>query len=461
MPESVNQKPNVRISSDELEAFLQVPTPEDDKNYTIEDLKEILEQNGVHFGILETALQDMAESQLYNQPILVAKGIKPVDGVDGYYEYMFQPATDKKPQIKPNGSVDYWSVNNIQPVEAGQVIAIYHPPIQGKDGTGVKGNVIFAKRGKDQPLLKGKGFERSADDLTYTASIDGKIEMQGDRIVILAIHEISGDADITGGNIDFCGDVVVHGNVENGITIKASGSITIDGTVEACTLIAGKDIILRVGMLGGNRSMVKTKGSIYAKFFENTIIEADGIIQADVLMNCTVDCKSRIILKGNRASIIGGEIHAIQGVETFCIGNDAETKTYIYAGVEEGMQARATQLEKKISSTKAEITKIELGLEQFRMLEEEKGVSYSNDPRRMALLRIRIRDVANLAEEEAEYKRLQELLRRGRGASVKVLSTIYPGVQINIDGERIKVQNEASNVEFYHLENVIRTRPAS
>ena len=30
MPESVNQKPNVRISSDELEAFLQVPTPEDD-----------------------------------------------------------------------------------------------------------------------------------------------------------------------------------------------------------------------------------------------------------------------------------------------------------------------------------------------------------------------------------------------------------------------------------------------
>ena len=268
-----------------------MPTPEDDKNYTIEDLKEILEQNGVHFGILETALQDMAESQLYNQPILVAKGIKPVDGVDGYYEYMFQPATDKKPQIKPNGSVDYWSVNNIQPVEAGQVIAIYHPPIQGKDGTGVKGNVIFAKRGKDQPLLKGKGFERSADDLTYTASIDGKIEMQGDRIVILAIHEISGDADITGGNIDFRGDVVVHGNVENGITIKASGSITIDGTVEACTLIAGKDIILRGGMLGGNRSMVKTKGSIYAKFFENTIIEADGIIQADVLMNCTVDCK--------------------------------------------------------------------------------------------------------------------------------------------------------------------------
>ncbi len=461
MPEATNLKPTVQIAQNELEAHMIVPTPEDDRVYTVAELRAFLDLAGVRLGIMEDALKDICENRLYNQEILVAQGIAPVDGVDGFYEYMFQASADKKPIIKPNGSVDYWSVNNIQSVGAGDVIAKYTHAVQGTDGKGVKGNTVFCKRGKEQPLLKGKGFIRNEDDTIYTSEIDGKIEMQGDRVVILAIHEMSGDADITSGNIDFRGDVVIHGNVESGIVIKASGSITIDGTVEACTLIAGKDIILRGGMLGGNKASVKTKGSVYAKFFENTQIEAEGIIQADVLMNCNVDCKQRIILKGHRASIIGGEIHAIQGVETFNIGNDAETKTYIYAGAEEGMHSRALQLEKKIAETRQELKKIERGLEQFDLLQKEKGGDYRNDPRRMALLRIRIRDIAMLAEDEAEYKKLEELLARGKGASVKVLSKIYPGVQINIDGERIKVQNEAENVEFYRIENVIRTRAAN
>lgn len=461
MSESANEKASVRISTDELEAYLQVPAPEGDTNYTIRELQEILDHNNVRYGVISSALTDIIGGKLYNQQILVAKGNAPIHGVDGYYEYMFNRRVDNKPQIREDGTVDYWSVNNIESVDAGKVIAVYHPPVQGKDGMGVRGNVVFAKRGKEQPMLKGKGFDRSEDNQIYTASIDGKIEMQNDRIIISAIHEISGDADISKGNIDFRGDVVIHGNVESGITIHATGSITIDGTVEACTLEAGKDIILRGGMLGGNKASVKTKGNIYAKFFENTHIEAEGTIQADVLMNCTVDCNSRIILNGRRASILGGEVHAVQGVEAFSIGNEAETKTYIYVGAEMGLHTRAAQLEKQISDIKSEIKKIEKGLDQFKALEKDKTTSYANDPRRMALLRIRIRDVASLAEAENEYHRIEELLIRAKGATVKILDKVHPGVQIVIDDERIKVPNEAANIEFYHLDNVIRTRPAS
>ena len=80
--------------------------------------------------------------------------------------------------------------------------------------------------------------------------------MQNDRIVILPIHEVQGNAELSSGNIDFRGDVVIHGGVESGVKIRATGSITIDGVVEACTLEAGKDIILRSGMLGGNKASV-------------------------------------------------------------------------------------------------------------------------------------------------------------------------------------------------------------
>lgn len=456
-------RPNafVQTNNSEMEAYLQVPTPANEGDYTIGYLQTLLEQNGIRYGIIESALKRIIDGQIYNQPILVASGNPAVDGVDGYYEYKFKNNKDNKPQLKEDGSVDYWSVNSIQSVVAGEVIALYHPPVQGSDGTNVRGVTVLAKRGKDQAMLKGKGFLRSEDGLTYTAEIDGKIEMQGDRIMILAIHEIGGDADISTGNIDFRGDVVIHGNVESGIVISATGSITIDGTVEACTLKAGKDIILRRGMLGGHKASVKTKGNIFAKFFENTMIEADGNIQADVLMNCEVDCKGKITLSGRRASIIGGEVHAIEGIEVFSLGNDAETKTYIYAGADPDMHTRMGMLEKKIADVKEELAKVEKGIEQFKTLEREKQISYANDPRRMALLRIRIRDNATLAESESEFRRLEELLGRSVGASVRVLDKVHPGVRINIGIERMKIQNEAANVEFYLLENKIRTRPAS
>ena len=461
MPEA--KKPNavVRTANGDMEAYLQLAVPEDNNKYTIAYLKTVLAQSGIKYGINEAMLERMINGQIYNQPVLVAKGVRPVDGVDGYYEYKFNAHADGKPQIKEDGSVDYWSVNSIQSIREGDVIAIYYPPAQGSDGMNVKGVKVLAKRGKDMSMLKGKGFSRSADGKIYTADIDGKIEMQGDRIMILAIHEIGGDADISTGNIDFRGDVVVHGNVENGITIKATGSITIDGTVETCTLQAGKDIILRRGMLGGNRASVKTKGSIFAKFFENTSIEAEGNIQADVLMNCEVDCKGKVTLTGRRASIIGGEIHATGGIEVFSLGNDAETRTYVYAGADPDMNTRIAMLERKISDLKDELAKVERGIEQFKLLEQEKHVSYASDPRRMALLRIRIKDNAEIASNETELRKLQELLGRSVGATIKVLDKVYPGVRINIGIEKINVQNQASNIEFYLLGNVIRTRPAS
>lgn len=457
------KRPNafVQTNNSEMEAYLQVPTPENEGDYTIGYLQTLLEQNGIRYGIIESALKRIIDGQIYNQPIMVASGNPAVDGVDGYYEYKYNHHKDSKPQMKEDGSVDYWSVNSIQSVTAGDVIAVYHPPVQGSDGMNVRGAAVLAKRGKDQAMLKGKGFLRSDDGLTYTAEIDGKIEMQGDRVMILAIHEIGGDADISTGNIDFRGDVVIHGNVESGIVINATGSITIDGTVEACTLKAGKDIILRRGMLGGHKASVTTKGNIFAKFFENTTIEAEGNIQADVLMNCEVDCRGKITLSGRRASIIGGEVHAIEGIEVFCLGNDAETKTYIYAGADPDMHTRMAMLEKKIAEVKDELAKVEKGIEQFKILEREKQVSYASDPRRMALLRIRIRDNAALAESEAEFRKLEDLLGRSVGASVRVLDKVHPGVRINIGIERLKVQNEAANVEFYLLENKIRTRPAS
>ena len=454
------EKPIVRMTADSMEAYVMLITPDDGGEYTIESLQKALDDRGVKYGIDEAALTELIDEKKYGVETLVAQGTEPVDGKDGYYDYNFNCNFDKKPLIRPDGTVDYWSVKSIESVVQDQVIAEYHPCVEGIDGKTVTGKPIPAKRGREQLPLKGKGFERR-DDNTYVVLMSGKIETQNDRVVILPVHELSGNADLSSGNIDFHGDVVIHGSVESGVIVKASGTITVDGIVEACTLEAGKDIILRSGMLGGNKASVKTKGSITAKFFEFTRIECAGDIRADVLMDCQVQCFGKIIMNGKRGSIIGGLTHGVCGIEVTTLGNDAEKKTVIMAGASPEGYAKLRQLEKTIQELSQGLAQIEEGLRKFEELEKARGVSYKDDPRRVTLLRIKIRDTATLAHSKEEAKQLRNLIESASGACVTVLRETYPGAVIQIEDTKLLVQNYVKAAEFYKLQDKIKTRECS
>ena len=454
------EKPIVQITADGMEAYIMLVTPDDGGEYTVESLQKALDERGVKYGIDELALKELADEKKYGLETLIARGTEAVDGKDGYYDYNFNCNFDKKPLIKPDGTVDYWSVKSIESVVQDQVIAEYHPCVEGTDGKTVTGKPIPAKRGREQLPLKGKGFERR-DDNTYVALMSGKIETQNDRVVILPVHELSGNADLSSGNIDFHGDVVIHGSVESGVIVKASGTITVDGIVEACTLEAGKDIILRSGMLGGNKASVKTKGSITAKFFEFTRIECAGDIRADVLMDCQVQCFGKIIMNGKRGSIIGGLTHGVCGIEVTTLGNDAEKKTVIMAGASPEEYAKLKQLEKTIQELSQGLVQIDEGLRKFEELEKARGVSYKDDPRRVTLLRVKIRDTATLANSKEEAKRIRNLIESASGACVTVLRETYPGVVIQIEDTKLLVQNNVKSAEFYKLQDKIKTRECS
>lgn len=454
------ERPIVQITADGMEAYIMLVTPDDGGEYTVESLQKALDERGVKYGIDESALKELADEKKYGLETLIARGTEAVDGKDGYYVYNFNCNFDKKPLIKPDGTVDYWSVKSIESVVQDQVIAEYHPCVEGTDGKTVTGKPIPAKRGREQLPLKGKGFERR-DDNTYVALMSGKIETQNDRVVILPVHELSGNADLSSGNIDFHGDVVIHGSVESGVIVKASGTITVDGIVEACTLEAGKDIILRSGMLGGNKASVKTKGSITAKFFEFTRIECAGDIRADVLMDCQVQCFGKIIMNGKRGSIIGGLTHGVRGIEVTTLGNDAEKKTVIMTGASPEEYAKLKQLEKTIQELSQGLVQIDEGLRKFEELEKARGVSYKDDPRRVTLLRVKIRDTATLANSKEEAKQIRNLIESASGACVTVLRETYPGVVIQIEDTKLLVQNNVKSAEFYKLQDKIKTRECS
>lgn len=438
--------PRVRMGMNDMEAFLYLPIPVGD-NYTVEELEGALRDKGVVQGVNSETLERMVRERTYNREVLVAEGVAAKEGKDGYYDFHFNQNLDGKPMIKPDGSVDYWSVNRVEIVKEGQVIAEYHPAIMGENGVTVKGKPIMAKRARELPPLKGKGFTRSEDNRIYTSDFDGKIEMKNDRITVSRVYEIAGNADLSVGNIDFNGDVLVHGNVCVGISIKATGTITVDGVVESANLWAGKDIILRGGMLGGSKSSVFTKGNITAKFFEYAVVEAWGEISAQVFLNCDVTCRKRIILDGKDAGIIGGKVHAIQGIEVGDLGNDVEIRTEVRVGNDVEVLRRIKALQKEVSDMSLMLDKVEKGLKELERLAQAQALE-KNDPRKMQLLRVKIRDSATLGGKQAELGQLEQQLEDARNASIRALRSVYPGVMVIIDEARMFIRNQESHVEY-------------
>ena len=94
MAELTQQKPIIRITFDEMEAYMLLPEPEQGTGYTDSQIRQEMAARGITTGIDEQRISDMLEGHTYNAELLVAQGKKPVDGTDGYYEYKFDTNFD-------------------------------------------------------------------------------------------------------------------------------------------------------------------------------------------------------------------------------------------------------------------------------------------------------------------------------------------------------------------------------
>ena len=94
---SLQKNPKVRISYDEMEAYLLLPTPAYDVPYKLDEVMDIIKVAGVKIGVDEAKVASMIEDHFYDRECMISQGIKPVNGVDGFYEYHFDPNLNKKP----------------------------------------------------------------------------------------------------------------------------------------------------------------------------------------------------------------------------------------------------------------------------------------------------------------------------------------------------------------------------
>lgn len=142
----VNEKCSVYVESDKMTAVLRMYPPS--AGGLVMDKAHILEQIArmrVRAGIDEDAILMALEERPYCTDIIVARGQLPTPGRDGSIVYHFDTDNTVRPELREDGTVDFFKLNNLHQCTKGQVLAELIPEEKGENGFDVYGSVLLAR----------------------------------------------------------------------------------------------------------------------------------------------------------------------------------------------------------------------------------------------------------------------------------------------------------------------------
>lgn len=457
---TVDASIEVIISDDKMQAYVKLTPPEGDgAPPTVEGIVQALYSKGVVFGMIEEKIRGLAENPVYFQQVLVAEGIPAENGTNGRVNFLVDIHKDRKPTIQPDGTVNYKDMDLIENITAGQKLAELVPPVPGKPGKNIVGTVLKAIDGKPAVLPKGKNVIVSDDGQELYAAIDGQLLYADGKISVFSTHEVKANVDNSTGNIKFIGNVLVRGNVLSGFEIEAGGNIEVEGVVEGAILKAGGNIILRRGMHGNGKGVLKAGGDIVAKYIESSTVEARGNINAEAIMHCDLKCGNNLIIGGRKGLLVGGTARVGSYVELKYLGSQMSTVTVVEVGVDPELRERLKFLKADIIKMEESCTKANQAITLLNKMSKVAPLS----PEKREILAKSTRSKFYYEKQIMEYKKeiaeIEELIQRGASGRIKVLSSVYPGVRVAIGNSMLYIKEEAQYCTLYSDGADIRIGP--
>ena len=288
-------------------------------------LRDRLTAIGVTHGLLDDVLANFQPARVLTDICCVARGRPPVSGRDAKIRYTF----DSEPKFRPvegeGGRVDHRSVATDRFVEAGAVLAERQPPKEPASGIDVCGREVPSSAVRDKPLAQITGRGTRVEGETLVATESGRPLLKGGRVDVVPTYDVPGDLDYSVGNIDFSGEVVVHGDVKPGFAIRAGGSVVVHGITESASIQAEKNVTLS-GVLGDNDTLIEAKGDVVVQYLHNATVKTEGELRAgNEIVNCTVTA-TRVETPAT-GRIVSGRITATVEVDTGTLGSEAAVPT--------------------------------------------------------------------------------------------------------------------------------------
>jgi uncharacterized protein (DUF342 family) len=468
----------IHISEDKMKARLSITPNFGGKAVTMEDIRKGLADKSIVWGIVQTeVIEDILKKDRVAD-FVIAQGLEPVAGVDAKFLSLMPEAHERKPHVDENGEVDYRELGDIVIVHKDDILMQRIPPVQGKKGRNVVGEIIQPSGGVDTPFSGDrKGVHLNPEDPNQLLSdMTGQpVPVPNGMIVspVLTVKEV----DFSSGNVRFDGSVIVLGDVKEGMKIYALEDITIEGSVTdaqiecmGCLTIKGGvtgnselivngDINIKGGVQGYqeiaepvseevNTAKIVSHSSVIVGFVENFNIEAGvDIVVEKYTMNSQLMAGNKIVTgaknSGKKPSIMGGITWAMMLVKGTILGSNVGIKTHIQVGSNPYIQKRVKAIKAILVPNEKEQKDIHKVL-AFIGSHPEKGNVEMLEKLHHTLSKL----VIESEMYQAELKELVENMTSIDDAKVVADRGVYTGTEIQINSVLWKAQENRGKSIF-------------
>ena len=459
----LDSKASIQIGNNGLEAHLTLTPPLlSGKTLDLQDIEALLKERGIVYGIDKQKIQETLDAELFNIPILIATGTKPIPGQDSKIQFYFtqNPVIQLKEQ--DFGRVDFFGeLGLLNSVQENQLLATKIPEKKGVPGKNIFGEAIPTKNGKDIPFGVLENATLSDDKLQIFSKKAGRALYKDGSIGIKTVYEVKKDIDTQTGSITFLGDIIIRGNINDGFTVKAMGNIYVAGTIGKATVESEGDIYTQ-GILGKGGGLVQADGSIIAKFVENAHLKAKKkVISYDGILHSVVKAKC-IFSLGKHGIITGGHVSASEEINAKVIGSAVYTETKIEVGFDPESKEKLMKLEEKKLELENNLNRIIPNITTLQKQKISQKDTFSEKREKM-LNQLFVAQKHIEPKLESLYYEIEELKtylnQLLKGGKLSALEKIYPGTEINIRNVILKLKTEHAKTTFVLESGEIKPYP--
>jgi uncharacterized protein len=446
----------VKLSNDNMKAFITLTKPIGGAEITEEAIYEALRVNGVVLNINDSEIKNATALRAYDKEILAAKGIEPQAGQDAVLSYYFDISNERTINIDKDGKIDYHELSLIKNVKVGQKLVTLTPHTQGIPGKNVKGSEVAGKDGRKLVLPRGKNVDVSENGLELIASVDGEVKVIDGKVNVFSVYEVKHNVDNSTGNIRFNGKVIVTGNVMTGFIIEAEGDVEVYGVVEGALIKSSGSIILHRGIQGMNKGELYCEGNLIAKFIENCKIEVKGNIQSDAIMHSQIVCGKKLEANGRKGLLVGGTFKVGEEIKAKVIGSPMATVTELEVGVNPDMRKKYEEIKTEMKQTADNLDKTTKAVDLLTKM--SKTIELPLDKKLLLTKSVRLKlqlqqNLEKILVEQNEMEVYFEELSRGK---IKVYDVIYPGCRIIIGNSTMYIKDTVKFVSYYRTNAEIK-----
>ncbi|MCH1929600.1 FapA family protein [Shewanella sp. A25] len=441
---------SVEISEDKMHASLTLTAPWGGKEVSLPDILTELKSHNVSMGLSKQRIQALLQKLHSLQPGEscqgeIALGKQPINGENALLERKVSLARERllQPQEREDGTVDMRNLGALIMVKPKDLLMVKHCATEGAPGYNIQGDPLPQKVGKDLAMQAGIGSELHPDDpnkLIATVSgqpVETRSGMNVDDVLVLK------DVDIGTGHINFKGSVLISGNVNEGMIVKATGDITVMGFVDSATLEAGGDITVSKGVIGRQLRVnefstnLNAQGQISAQFVQYSQLTAKGdILVTKQLLHSNTKTAGTLTVSdssGRRGDLVGGVAHAEKGVTAVVFGATAGTKTEVYCAMEQGeLKQGLKQLDESVKAMVVASLDIESRIKKLPPKSE-----WQDDPIMIEQIKMMLDEKKRILDErtreELEFDSLrQEVESYYENYRINVLKHVFLNVEFHI-----------------------------